>query len=393
MDKKKKVTLSILLANLFLAFLGIGLVVPVLPTIMNELSINGVVVGYMVAVFAFVQLISSPIAGRWADRYGRKRMIVIGLVIFGLSEFLFGIGKTVEVLFLSRMFGGLSSAFIMPAVTAFIADITTAHERPKALGYMSAAINTGFIIGPGFGGFLAEFSARLPFYVAGFLGVFAAILSFILLKEPERLEETKVPEHSQSTTWKVAFKPIYFIPLLLIFISSFGLSAFESLFSLFIDHKFGFSPKDIAIIIMGGGIIGAVGQVFLFDYLTKKIGEIRLIRWCFLFSSIVVFVMTIVNHYFSILLVTFIVFAGFDLIRPAVTTYLSKVAGNDQGFIGGMNSTFTSFGNIFGPIVGGMLFDINLNFPYYFSTIVLIIGTAMAMYWKEASAVANTNSQ
>lgn len=393
MDKKKKVTLSILLANLFLAFLGIGLVVPVLPTIMNELSINGAVVGYMVAVFAFVQLISSPIAGRWADRYGRKRMIVIGLVIFGLSELLFGIGKTVEVLFLSRMFGGLSSAFIMPAVTAFIADITTAHERPKALGYMSAAINTGFIIGPGLGGFLAEFSARLPFYVAGFLGVFAAILSFILLKEPERLEETKVPEHSQSTTWKVAFKPIYFIPLLLIFISSFGLSAFESLFSLFIDHKFGFSPKDIAIIIMGGGIIGAVGQVFLFDYLTKKIGEIRLIRWCFLFSSIVVFVMTIVNHYFSILLVTFIVFAGFDLIRPAVTTYLSKVAGNDQGFIGGMNSTFTSFGNIFGPIVGGMLFDINLNFPYYFSTIVLIIGTAMAMYWKEASAVANKNSQ
>lgn len=393
MDKKKKVTLSILLANLFLAFLGIGLVVPVLPTIMNELSINGAVVGYMVALFAFVQLISSPIAGRWADRYGRKRMIVIGLVIFGLSEFLFGIGKTVEVLFLSRMFGGLSSAFIMPAVTAFIADITTAHERPKALGYMSAAINTGFIIGPGLGGFLAEFSARLPFYVAGFLGVFAAILSFILLKEPERLEETKVPEHSQSTTWKVAFKPIYFIPLLLIFISSFGLSAFESLFSLFIDHKFGFSPKDIAIIIMGGGIIGAVGQVFLFDYLTKKIGEIRLIRWCFLFSSIVVFVMTIVNHYFSILLVTFIVFAGFDLIRPAVTTYLSKVAGNDQGFIGGMNSTFTSFGNIFGPIVGGMLFDINLNFPYYFSTIVLIIGTAMAMYWKEASAVANKNSQ
>lgn len=58
-----------------------------------------------------------------------------------------------------------------------------------------------------------------------------------------------------------------------------------------------------------------------------------------------------------------------------------------------MNSTFTSFGNIFGPIVGGMLFDINLNFPYYFSTIVLIIGTAMAMYWKEASAVANKNSQ
>lgn len=383
MHKEKKITLSILLANLFLAFLGIGLVIPVLPTIMNELSIDGTIVGYMVAVFALVQLIASPIAGRWADKYGRKRMIIIGLVIFGVSEFLFGLGKTVEVLFASRMLGGLSGAFIMPAVTAFIADVTTVQERSKALGYMSAAINTGFIIGPGFGGFLAEIGTRLPFYVAGILGVLAAILSFFLLKEPERSEETRASGNTDTRErYKIIFKPIYFIALLLIFISSFGLSAFESLFSLFIDHKFGFSPKDIAIIIMGGGIIGAVAQLFLFDYLTKKIGEIGLVRWCLIFSAIVVFVMTIVNHYFTILLTTFVVFAGFDLIRPAITTYLSKVAGNQQGFIGGMNSTFTSVGNIFGPIIGGMLFDINLNYPYYFSALVLVVGIVLSLFWK-----------
>lgn len=383
MHKEKKITLSILLANLFLAFLGIGLVIPVLPTIMNELSIDGTIVGYMVAVFALVQLIASPIAGRWADKYGRKRMIIIGLVIFGVSEFLYGLGKTVEVLFASRMLGGLSGAFIMPAVTAFIADVTTVQERSKALGYMSAAINTGFIIGPGFGGFLAEIGTRLPFYVAGILGVLAAILSFFLLKEPERSEETRASGNTDTRErYKIIFKPIYFIALLLIFISSFGLSAFESLFSLFIDHKFGFSPKDIAIIIMGGGIIGAVAQLFLFDYLTKKIGEIGLVRWCLIFSAIVVFVMTIVNHYFTILLTTFVVFAGFDLIRPAITTYLSKVAGNQQGFIGGMNSTFTSVGNIFGPIIGGMLFDINLNYPYYFSALVLVVGIVLSLFWK-----------
>lgn len=383
MHKEKKLTLSILLANLFLAFLGIGLVIPVLPTIMNELAIDGTIVGYMVAVFALVQLIASPIAGRWADKYGRKRMIIIGLVIFGLSEFLFGIGKSVEVLFISRMLGGLSGAFIMPAVTAFIADITTVQERSKALGYMSAAINTGFIIGPGFGGFLAEIGTRLPFYVASILGMLAAILSFFLLKEPERSEETSVIGNVDFRgRYKIIFKPIYFIALLLIFISSFGLSAFESLFSLFIDHKFGFSPKDIAIMITGGGIVGAVVQLFLFDYLAKKIGEISLVRWCLIFSAIVVFVMTIVNHYFTILLTTFIVFAGFDLIRPAITTYLSKVAGSEQGFIGGMNSTFTSIGNIFGPIIGGRLFDVNLNYPYYFSVLVLVIGIVLCLFWK-----------
>src|SRR5690606_17056086 len=122
--KTGKFTLVLLLSNLFIAFLGIGLVIPVMPTLMNELHITGSVVGYLVATFAVVQLIVSPIAGRWTDTIGRKKMIVSGLVIFGISEFLFGIGEDLWVLFLSRGLGGVSAAFIMPAVTAFIADIT-----------------------------------------------------------------------------------------------------------------------------------------------------------------------------------------------------------------------------------------------------------------------------
>jgi len=132
-SKNKKFLLAILLSNLFISFVGISLVIPVLPTIMNEMSISGSVVGYMVAAFAIAQLILSPIAGKWADRFGRKIMIIIGLIIFSFSELLFGLGKTVEVLFISRILGGVSGAFIMPAVTAYIADITTERERPKAL--------------------------------------------------------------------------------------------------------------------------------------------------------------------------------------------------------------------------------------------------------------------
>ena len=183
-------------------------------------------------------------------------MIVVGLFIFGASEFLFGMGKTVEVLFISRMLGGVSAAFIMPAVTAFIADITTASSRSKALGYMSAAISTGFIIGPGIGGFLAEIGTRVPFYSAGVLGALAAVLSIILLKEPEHGEE-EIPVPGQKTGMRRILIPMYFIAFILIFVLSFGLAAFESLFSLFVDHKFSFTPKDIAIVITGSGIVGA----------------------------------------------------------------------------------------------------------------------------------------
>ncbi|MEK4384473.1 multidrug efflux MFS transporter NorA [Solibacillus sp. FSL W7-1464] len=384
--KDYKITLGLLLLNLFIAFLGIGLVIPVLPTLMNELQLSGKVIGYLTAAFAIAQLIVSPLAGKAVDKYGRKIMIVLGLFIFGISEFLFGLGKTIEVLFISRVLGGISAAFIMPAVTAFIADITTMETRPKALGYMSAAISTGFIIGPGIGGFLADFGTRVPFYFAGALGTTAAILSIILLREPERNAENTENAPAQTSGFKRIMEPMYLIAFILIFVASFGLAAFESFFSLFVDHKFGFTPMDIAIIITGGAIFGAVAQVMLFDRLAQKWGEIKLIRYSLILSGILVFLMTVVSSYFAILLVTCIVFIGFDLFRPAVTSYLSKIAGNEQGFVGGMNSMFTSLANIFGPILGGMLFDIDINYPYYFATVVIFFGILLTLIWKKPAS-------
>lgn len=376
---KQTVTLVLLLTNLLIAFMGIGLVIPVLPSLMNELHLSGSVVGNMVAAFAISQLIVSPIAGRWIDSKGRKIMIVIGLFIFSASELLFAIGQNLPELFASRILGGISAAFIMPAVSAFIADITTSETRAKALGYMSAAISTGFIIGPGIGGFLAVYGTRVPFFFAAGLALFAAIFSIIMLREPKR-------QYDGATTGKKPglkriFAPMYFIVFVIILVLSFGLASFESVFSLFVDHKFGFTPKDIAIIITGGGIVGALTQVLLFDRMTKLMGEKKLILLCMIFSAVLVGMMTVVSSYFAILVVTMIIFVGFDMIRPAATSYLSKIAGNEQGFVGGMNSMFTSIGNVFGPILGGFLFDIDVDYPFIFATIVLVCASVLTFYW------------
>lgn len=385
MEKEQKMALAIVLINLFMVFLGISLVIPVVPTIMNELHLSGSMAGYLVAAFAFLQLLSSPISGRWVDRYGRKRMILIGLVIFSFSEFLFGIGNNIIVLFISRMLGGISAAFIMPAVTAYIADITPIDYRPKALGYMSAAISTGFILGPGAGGFLADYGTRVPFFVAAGFALVAFVMSLIFLREPEHPQDDlqDVQVAGTQTGWKRIFIPVYFVSFLIIFITSFGLSSFESLFSLFADRKFGFTPKDIAIMITGGGVLGAVFQVALFGYLVKWLGEIKIIRYSLIFSMVLVFFITLVHAYYMILLVTITVFIGFDLMRPAVTNYLSRIAGKEQGFAAGMNSMFTSIGNVIGPVIGGLLFDVNLNYPYYFATIVLAIGVGITFVWKD----------
>ncbi|WP_462410506.1 MFS transporter [Neobacillus sp. Marseille-QA0830] len=382
--KTEKVTLGLLLTNLFIAFLGIGLIIPVMPRLMAELGITGTTVGYLTAAFATSQLIVSPFAGKAADRAGRKIMIVMGLLIFGISEFLFGISSEIEWLMVSRVLGGISAAFIMPAVTAFIIDITSLDTRPKALGYMSAAISTGFIIGPGIGGFLAEFGTRIPFLFCGALGTIAAILTLILIAEPERAAATTNPHATGGKTGlKRMLAPQYFFAFILIFIASFGLAAFESFFSLFVDHKFQFKPFEIAVVVTGGALVGAVAQVGLFNRLTQMWGEIRLIRYCLVLSAVLVFFMTMVHSYWFIFLVTITVFVGFDLFRPAVTSYLSGIAGKEQGFVGGMNSMFTSLANISGPILGGILFDMDINYPFYFAAVVVALGVALTKFWKE----------
>ncbi len=146
---------------------------PVMPSFMNIMHLSGSTMGYLVAVFAVSQLVMSPFAGRWVDRYGRKKIIIIGLFLFGVSELIFGVGTNVSVFYLSRILGGISAAFIMPGVTAYVADITSVQERPKAMGYISAAISLGFIIGPGIGGFVAEYGIRLPFFLAAAIAFFS----------------------------------------------------------------------------------------------------------------------------------------------------------------------------------------------------------------------------
>nr|MDF9459799.1 MFS transporter [Bacillus pumilus] len=111
--REQKAVLVILLSNIFIAFLGIGLIIPVMPLFMNVMHLTGSTMGYLVAAFAVAQLIASPIAGRWVDRYGRKIMIVSGLFLFALSELVFGLGTHVYVLYFARSLGGISAAFIM----------------------------------------------------------------------------------------------------------------------------------------------------------------------------------------------------------------------------------------------------------------------------------------
>ena len=134
------------------------------------------------------------------------------------------------------------------------------------------------------------------------------------------------------------------------------------------------SPKDISIAIIGGGVFGALFQVFFFDKFMKYMSELNFIAWSLLYSAIVLVMLVLANGYWTIMIISFVVFIGFDMIRPALTNYFSNIAGKRQGFAGGLNSTFTSMGNFIGPLVAGALFDVNLEFPLYMAIAVSLSG-------------------
>ncbi|MCP1189517.1 MFS transporter [Priestia flexa] len=375
---RNKGAMLLLMLNIFLVFMGIGLVIPIMPTYMIELQISGSIVGMLVAAFSLTQFIFSPVAGRLSDSFGRKKMIVTGMLIFAVSEWLFGIANAPALLFGARMLGGISAALIMPAVMAYTADITTPKERATGMGYINAAITTGFIIGPGIGGFIAEFGMRVPFYSAAVAGVFAALLTlFVLPKSPmeERVKADPLQTEKQSlfTQLRNSYKEPYFLSLIIVFVASFGLANYETVFGLFVDRKFGFTPKDIAFIITFGSIAGAVVQLTIFGWIVNKFGEKRVISTCLFVAGLFVLLTLFTHAYWLIVVVTFTLFLAIDILRPAISTQMSKLAQEQQGYVAGLNSAYTSLGNIAGPLVAGILFDIDINFPYVAAAIVLFV--------------------
>lgn len=372
--------LNVLYFNIFLMFLGISIVIPVLPTILHDLNLNGSDLGVLVAVFALFQMIASPFGGRFADKFGKKIIIIIGLLLFSISEFIFAVGDSFTVLLLSRMLGGISAAFVMPGVNGMIGDLSTHESRAKNFSYMSAVINTGFIVGPGVGGFLAEISHRAPFYFAGGLGIVALLFSIFLLKEAtdDDVEEAyRKPKVKEPFPYK-----LFVVPVIIMLILSYGLASTETMFSLYTAEKVGFEPKDISIAITGGAIVGVIFQLFLFEKLVGKIGEIKLTLYSLIYSVIILGVFLVASNYLAVMLVSFVIFIGFDLIRPSMTNYFSKLAGNNQGTAGGLNSASTSVGNLIGPLVAGVVFDININFPLYVAMAFFVVAAVIVFFYR-----------
>ena len=390
-------SLPLLLMFMFLAMLGMGLIIPVMPVFLKEFGAGGQAAGYLVSAFGLTQFIFSPIAGELSDKYGRKPMIVVGLCLFALSNLLAAIAGDLSLLFASRLVGGMGSAALVPAIMAYVADITTDVQRGKGMSLLGASMSSGFIIGPGLGGLLAEFGLRAPFYASACIGFLAMLSSLFILKESLSKElqlkrqQSKEKRISVFRQLVLSFKSRYFILLLLVFALTFGLTHFEAIFPLFVVQSYGFTTREIAVLITVCSLIGTFNQIVMTGWLTRKLGEKAIINYTLLLSAVSLVLMLFSGNFIYVMFITMLFFTFNNIMRPTINTLLSKDAGEEQGFVAGMNNAYMSLGTIFGPALAGILFDIHINLPYLFGAFVLLISFGVSMKWivtKRKTAVA-----
>lgn len=383
-DQRKKLT--VLMINMFIAIGSFGIVIPILPKYLESINQGGTAAGLMIAIFAGAQLIMSPIAGKWTDQYGRRKMIIYGLIGLTLSMFIFYISDSIWLLYFSRIVGGVGAALLVPAIFAYVADITTMEQRTKGNSFVSAAMSLGIVIGPGIGGFLADFGLKAPFLISAIVSLVAVIFSVVVLKESKVETAASGPNpHDQESMIKGIIRSVrmpYFIPLIIILVMSFGLMAYESVLGLFVDNQFGASPKDIAVMITSTGIVSVIVQLFIVDRIVTRFGEGAVLN-LFLGVAVLGFLLSlVVGNYAMFFAVTLLIFLATSILRPVLNTLISKMAGNEQGFAMGMNNAYMSIGNVLGPTLAGVLYDVNILYPFMLGLLFLGVTLAMAIVWQ-----------
>ena len=382
--------------TLFLDIFGIGLVVPVLPGLVEELQGGSVeaashAVGWLGALYALMQFIFSPILGSLSDRFGRRPVILVSLLGAALDYLLLAWAPSMVWLFVGRIISGITAAHFS-AASAYIADVTSPEKRAAGFGMIGAAFGLGFIAGPAVGGLLGEFGLRLPFLVAA--GVTALNWIYGVFVLPESL----TPENRRAFDWLSVnpFKSLVALARWPVvsglagaqFLMNLSHNIYPSLWVLYTGFRYGWSTRTVGLSLCVVGLTSAIVQGALAGNIIRRMGERRAVLFGLGLMSVAMVCYGLATEGWMIF-VTIILGSIGGVAGPAEQSLISQaVPADEQGAVQGALNSLASVAGVIGPLVWTWIFAASLgthgslNFPglaFIIAGVLTLIALAVAV--------------
>jgi DHA1 family multidrug resistance protein-like MFS transporter len=359
--------MAIIMVLLMTIFIGFGIIIPVLPQVIEDTGAGSFHLGVLLSVYSAASFLMSPLWGAVSDRYGRRPIIMVGLCGFCISFFLFG--NNLVLMYVSRILGGLFSGAATACAVAYVADITTDENRTKGMGLVGMSIGLGFIFGPAFGGLLSTWGHHVPFFVSSGLALVTLIYAFAMLPESHPVE--KRGQRDKQSRWSAFVGPIKYLYVLSFFVS-FTLAGIEATLLLFEKDKIGATPFQFGIMFMVSGVVGALIQGGVVRRFIKKGDEQRVIGIGLVISAIGFLLILLSTDVLTASIYLSVFGAGNALIRPCVTSLITQKTTVGQGVASGLSSSMDSLGRIAGPLLGVAVYEWHRELPF-------IIGAALSV--------------
>jgi len=366
--------MAVLMASAFTVSMGFGVVLPLLPFLIERLLGGGAEAGqisratglltglYMLSLFLF-----APMWGRLSDRYGRRVVLLIGLIGFGATMLVFAFVESLVAVYAERVLSGLFAAAVTPVALAAVGDLAATEEaRARRLTFVSLAGISGFLLGPMLGVFIARAGADMvatadPMASLTFPLAATAVLAFaiagaavVALPRTRRQGWLASPDPTVSPTSR------WLIPNLLIlgFIVAAGVGVFEVGLALRGKQELGMTPTQIALMFTECSLVMLVVQALVFSPWVKPSTTRWLIAPALAVLGIGLFLLPRATDFNLMLAVIGAVAASAGILAPILTYWTSSKAGQAQGAQLGKQTAAASLGAAVGSAAGGLLYDL-----------------------------------
>ena len=396
---KTNLPIKIIIFTVILDSVGIGIMIPVLPSLMTDVLPGKTVAeaavwgGILASIFAVMQFICGPILGSLSDTFGRRPVILVSLVFMAFDYIIMGLATSVWMLLFGRVLGGITASTHSTAA-AYVADISSSEQKAARFGYIGAGFGIGFVLGPIIGGLLGEIGPRIPFFAAAIVSALNAAACYFFL--PESLKNKNVKQFllrniNPFNTFKVITKFDSLKVFLLVFLLySISTAVYAAIWPYFTAERFSWSPGMIGLSLTVYGLCFAFIQGVLVQPTINLIGRYNTVLLGFGTEIVAMVLIAIITNGWFLIALTPLASLGV-IGQPALTALMSdQVDERNQGSLQGVISSLTALSMIITPLSMTWILAQFSNqsseiyfpgAPFIASAILLTICVSVFLFW------------